>query len=94
MRYIEAHTTLEAKEILIKEKIQYDRICVEMVPSLDRYTGKIVHRDGIHVYFMLKDYDVAYFTPLMKCLGIHDEPRPWDYEIMENLRELKEHEDL
>jgi len=92
MRYLEAHTILEAKEILGKEKVQYDRICVDKLPSRDWTRGEIVYRDGIHVYFMLKDSDVAYFSPLMRCLGIHDEPREWDHEMTESLRELRENE--
>ena len=88
----EVRTMDQAKELLAAKGVVYDRVCMGTIRETSRYTGLTTRRDGIHVYFMLGGSDVAYLTPIMGTLRIWDEPRPWDKELLDSLRDLGPHE--
>jgi hypothetical protein len=103
MKHFDAHTIQDAKKILQAEGVKFDRICVETISCKDYYTGEVGRRDGIHIYFMLtcrphsdfgvelfapKECDVAYLTPGIACLTIHEKPRPWAPEFLAILRPI------
>lgn len=90
----EVRTMEQAKELLAAKGIVFDRVCMATIRETNRYTGMTTRRDGIHVYFMRGHCDVAYLTPMMGCLRIHEQPRLWDKELLDTLRNLAPYEAL
>ncbi len=88
----EVRTLDQAKELLAEKGVVFDRVCMETIRETNRYTGMTIRRDGIHVYFMRGNCDVAYLTPIMGCLRIHEQPRLFCQESLDCLRELGPYE--
>lgn len=81
------HYPSAALELLAANGIQFDR-AIHHPPSNELYGEKRISKHtGFHIYFMMGECDVAYYTPAMQSLLIHEKPRQWgaetlaDYEI-------------
>lgn len=84
---IQCSTFGEAKGILASKGVSFDRAITDDLPRFDFRAGRVMG-DGIHVYFMVGGADVAYYTPLMRALHVHDEgPRPWHPDVLEGTHE-------
>lgn len=77
------HSFFETEAYLKKKGIKWDRKVRDAIRT-PRYFGGEDITPGVHVYYMLGDCDVAYFTPLLGTLFIHKTPRRWAKEMLEN----------
>ena len=76
---IERVSQFQAEEELKKRGILFDRT-FELYPKEHQTAYGYAlkgHQRPIHVYFMVHNSDVAYYTPDMNTLFIHDKPRQW-----------------
>ena len=46
---------------------------------------------GVHVYIFNNDLEVAYWTPIMENLLIHDKPREWGDHLITEDYDYNEH---
>jgi hypothetical protein len=75
----------DAEQRLKAKKIKWDRNWRPGIKRPRPYGYGEYEDVGVHVYFMAGDCDVAYYTPLMNTLLIHDQPRgPWDKKLLDN----------
>ena len=80
MNNMTVNSLTEAMKTLIRKGIKFTDVCSS--PIYERvnegFKHRIKERPAIHTYFMNdQNQDVAYFTPCMKTLLIHESPRNW-----------------
>ena len=72
----------DALEILKNEAISFDEV-KDFYPK--NQPDKYRNYGPLFVYFMRSGYDVAYFVPSLELLMIHDMPRAWSQNFINNL---------
>ena len=82
---INVNSLWEAQQKLAELGINYNQIANLLVPVSDGSYGYPTTIAGIHYYFMAGACDVAYYTPIMNSLFIHDAPRQWGTEMLSKL---------
>lgn len=77
----EIFSLYDAIRALKKRGIEWTHLRRDKFPDCRRYRFDGSLRQtwvSVHSYFMnASDQDVAYFTPIMETLFIHDTPRDW-----------------
>ena len=74
----------DAFDALADRDLKWDRLIIDI-----HAPGTLDEKCGIHEYFMVGDCDIAYYTPIMKTLHIHAEPRPWSQQFLASTRVLR-----
>lgn len=80
-----------AQQLLKELGVEWDRVIVDRMSKrvFDyRFGWQTVFEDGLFEYFMLRDGDVAYWTPALESLHIHPQRRSWAPEFLLHTREL------
>lgn len=65
-----------ATEILQEKNLAFEEIVIDAIPSRNWYTGRPTLSPGIHHYFVMGGFEIAYYTPMMDTLFIFGTPRP------------------
>lgn len=74
----------DAIDAMADRDLKWDRLIIDIHDP-----GTLNEKCGIHEYFMVGDCDIAYFTPIMGTLRIHEKPRPWSREFLASTRVLR-----
>lgn len=77
-------TLSDAIDAMADRDLKWDRMIIDIHDP-----GTLDECCGIHEYFMVGDYDIAYFTPTMNTLRINEKPRPWSREFLASTRVLR-----
>jgi len=86
----------DAKRKLAELGINWTIAQNQILGSHDPYTGRDRTAKGVHIYvFNVDGLEVAYYTPIMESMFVHDTPRIWgDQHVMDDYDYNEAPEDL
>lgn len=82
----------EIRRTLMGRGIRFDRVLSDILDShrYDYTIGGRVLAEGIFHYFMSGDADVACYTPRLRSLIIHPQPRVWARSFLEKAKDISD----